>query len=102
MYAEWWVKQVAVPSDGGLADHAELLLNVDARRFVGDIEIPILILAPTKSRMAPLNRQDSQRELQEGVNVSKLVRVDGADHEIYVDRAEECQKALLEFLSTLR
>lgn len=36
---EWWIEQVAVPSGDGLADHAELLSNVDARRFVGDIKV---------------------------------------------------------------
>ena len=50
----------------------------------------------------PLDGQDSLRELQARANGSKLVPVDGAGHEIYVDRAKECQKALLEFLGALR
>lgn len=98
----WWIEQVAVPSGDGLADHAEFLSNVDARRFVGDIKVPMLILTPTKSGTASLDGQDSQRELQARVNDSKLVPVGGAGHEIYVDRAEECQGALLEFLGALR
>jgi pimeloyl-ACP methyl ester carboxylesterase len=101
-YLEWWIDQVAVPSGDGLADHAELLAKIDAREFVGDIRVPMLILAPTKSRMAPLDGQDSQRELQAKVKGSKLVTIDGAGHEIYVDRAEECQKACLEFLRDLK
>ena len=71
----WWIEQVAVPSGDGLADYVELLSNVDARRFVGDIKVPMLILAPTKSRIGPLDGQDSQRELQARVNGSKLVPV---------------------------
>jgi hypothetical protein len=70
-YVEWWIEKVAVPSGDGLADHAELLSNVNARRFVGDIRAPMMILAPTKSRMAPLDGQDSQRELQVRVNGSR-------------------------------
>ena len=75
VYVGWWIEQVAVPNGDGLADHAKLLSNVDARRFVGDIKVPMLILAPTKSGMAPLDGQDSQRGLQARVNGLKLVRV---------------------------
>jgi pimeloyl-ACP methyl ester carboxylesterase len=101
-YLEWWIDQVAVPGGDGLADYAGLLAKIDARKFVGDIKVPTLILAPTKSRMAPLDGQDSQRELQARVKGSKLVSIDGAGHEIYVDRADECQKAYLEFLGALK
>ena len=75
---------MAVPSGEGLADHAELLVKVDAREFVGDIKVPMLILAPTNSRMAPLDGQDSQRELQAKVKGSRIVPIDGVGHEIYV------------------
>ena len=68
----WWIERVGVPSGDGLVDHAEFLSNVDARRFVGDIKVSMLILTPT---MAPLDGQDSQRELQARVNGSKLVPV---------------------------
>lgn len=91
---------MAVPSGEGLADHAELLVRVDAREFVGDIKVPMSILAPTNSRMAPLDGQDSQRELQAKVKGSRIVPIDGVGHE--VDRAEECQKSYLEFLATLK
>jgi hypothetical protein len=57
------LSRVAVLGGDGLADHAELLSNVNARRYVEDIKIPMLILAPMKSGMAPLDGQDSQREL---------------------------------------
>ena len=81
-----------------MTDHAELLSNVDARGCVEDYQSTNV----EKSRMAPLDGQDSQRKLQVRVNGSKLVPVDGASYEIYVDRAEECQKALFEFLGTVR
>ena len=73
---------MAVPSGEGLADHAELLVKVDAREFVGDIKVPMLILAPTNSRMDPLDGQDSQRALQAKVKGSRIVPIDGAGHEI--------------------
>ena len=50
----------------------------------------MLILAPTKSSLATLDGENSQRELYEKVAGSKLEVVDGAGREIYVDCAEEC------------
>jgi hypothetical protein len=73
-----------------LTDDAELLSNVDARGCVEDYQSTNVDSGSEKSRMAPLAGQDSQRKLQTRVNGSKLVPVDGAGHEIYVDRAEEC------------
>jgi pimeloyl-ACP methyl ester carboxylesterase len=75
---------------------------VDAREFVADIKIPMLILTPTKSRMAPLDGKDSQREQQAKVKGSTLVAIDGAGHEIHVDGAAKCQKVCLKFLKALK
>ena len=61
----------------------------------------MLTLAPTKSGLAKLDGDAGQRELHSRVRMSKLVVVDGAGHEIYIDQAEVCQNALLSFLSCL-
>ncbi|KAM0805953.1 Alpha/Beta hydrolase protein [Usnea florida] len=100
-YLKWWKDQVAMCTGEGLAGHAELLSTMDARDYLGDIEIPMLILAPTKSSLANLDGANSQRELHEKVAGSKLEVVDGTGHEIYVDRAEECQEVYLKFLGGL-
>ena len=52
----------------------------------------MLTLAPTKSSLAKLDGE---------ISGSKLEVVDGAGHEIYVDRAEECQEVYLDFLGGL-
>ena len=101
-YLKWWIDQVALNSAEGLAGHAELLSSMDMRPLVSDIKVPMLILAPTKSSLARLEGEDSQKELQGRVAGSKLVAVDGVGHEIYVDRAEACQEAYLQFLANLR
>ena len=101
-YLQWWIEQVAVASGDGLADHAELLARMDTRELVKEIHVAMLVLAPTKSRMAPLDGKDSQKELQAKVKGSRLVAIDGAGHEIYVDRAEECQNQYLQFLAALK
>ncbi len=89
-------------SGEGLAQHAELLTKLDNRELVEEIEVPMLILAPRNSRMARLEGEDSQMELHERVKRSVLKAIDGKGHEIYVDEAEECQRAFLEFLGSLR
>ena len=101
-YVQWWKDQVAACSTEGLAGQAELLSKLDARTFVGDIKSPTLILAPSKSVLANLDGENSQRELQERIPGSKLVVVNGLGHEIYVDCPEECQRAYLEFLADLK
>ena len=94
---------MAICSGEGLAGHADLLSTTDARDYLKDIRVlvPILILAPSSSSLAPLEGIGSQRELHEKVAGSKHEVVHGAGHEIYVDCAEECQKAYLGFLSDL-
>lgn len=74
---------------------------MDARDYLKDIRVPMLILAPSSSSLAPLEGKDSQRELYEKVARSKLEVVHGTSHEIYIDCAEECKKAYLGFLSDL-
>jgi pimeloyl-ACP methyl ester carboxylesterase len=96
-YLEWWIDQVAVANGDGLSGHAKLLAKVDARKFVEDIRVPMSILAATKSGMAPARWTRCQRELQAKVKGSKLVPIDGAGHEIYVDRAEECKRRIWDF-----
>lgn len=98
-YVRWWIEQVAVADGKGLGDHAEMLSKIDARDFIGEIKAPMLILAPSKSKMVPMS---ASKELQSIVPGSKLVVVEGNGHEIYVDQAEQCQKAFLQFLEDVQ
>jgi pimeloyl-ACP methyl ester carboxylesterase len=97
-YVRWWIEQVAVADGKGLGDHAEMLTKVDAREYVGQIKAPMLILAPSNSKMVPM---DASKELQSKVPGSRLVVVDGKGHEIYVDQAEKCQKEFLDWMEEL-
>jgi len=97
-YADWWLDQVALSPGEGLASYAEFLETLDSRPSLKDIKVPTLLLAPTRSAATTV---DAQKEIQAQIAGSKLVVVDGKGHEIYVDSAEECQKALMEFLDGL-
>lgn len=101
-YVDWWIDQVSLPSGDALADHAELLEKVDARKFVERIEIPMLILAPRNSSLARLDGEDNQYDLHERVQGSQMVIIDGKGHEIYIDEPDRCQEAFIKFLGDLQ
>ena len=63
--------------------------------------MPILILASLKSTLAPLDGKNSLRELHVKVTGSKLEGIGRAEHEIYIDRAEDYQRAYLDFLGNV-
>jgi pimeloyl-ACP methyl ester carboxylesterase len=98
-YVKWWISQVAVSSGEGLAGYAEFLITLDSRPFLEKIKTPTLILAPAKSAATKL---EEQRMVGEKIKGSKLVVIHGEGHEIYVERPEDCQKAVLEFLTELK
>jgi pimeloyl-ACP methyl ester carboxylesterase len=98
-YSQWWLDQVALSSGEGLAGYAEFLSTLDTRPFLKEIKIPMLILAPARSRLTSVEDQASLRDQVEG---AKMVVIEGGGHEIYVDKPEECMEAFLEFLSGLK
>ena len=97
-YIAWWIDQVAVSSGEGLAGYAQFLSTLDARPFLKDINVPMLILAPANSAATKLAEQ---QELQKQVKDSRIEVINGRGHEIYVEMPEECQKAVFKFLESL-
>ncbi|KAK5232133.1 hypothetical protein LTR47_006662 [Exophiala xenobiotica] len=98
-YTSWWKDQVAVSSGEGLAKYAQFLSTLDSRPFLKDVRIPMLILAPANSAAT---RLEEQKSIKEAIPNAELVVINGKGHEIYVEMAEECQKAVLNFLHGLR
>ncbi len=97
-YISWWIDQVAVSSGEGLAGYAQFLSTLDARPFLKDIKVPMLILAPANSAATKLVEQ---QQLQKQVRSARIEVINGRGHEIYVEMSEECEKAVLEFLESL-
>lgn len=97
-YVKAWVDQVALSSGEGLAGYAELLCKLDARPCLTKIEVPMLILAPTNSALVTM---ESMENLAAQVPTSTLRPVESHGHEIYLDAAEACQQAVLDFLAGL-
>lgn len=97
-YIKWWISQVAVSTGEGLAGYAEFLSSLDSRPFLEQIKVPTLILAPAKSAATKLEEQGM---VQRKIQASKLVIIHGNGHEIYVEKSEDCQREVLEFLKNL-
>jgi pimeloyl-ACP methyl ester carboxylesterase len=97
-YLPWYLDQIAISDGEGLAQYAEFLSTLDARPFLSQIQVPMLILAPTESAAV---RVEDTRALVESVEACRLVLVEGGGHEIYTTRAERCQSVFMKFLGSL-
>jgi pimeloyl-ACP methyl ester carboxylesterase len=97
-YLPWYLDQIAISKGEGLAQYAEFLSILDARPFLRQIHVPMLVLTPTESVAV---RVDDQKALVEGIEGCRLALVDGGGHEIYVTRAETCQRLFLSFVSSV-
>jgi len=97
-YIQWWIHQVAISSGEGLAEYAQFLSHLDSRPYLGQITVPMLILAPANSVATKL---EEQMFIQRQVRGSSLDVIHSRGHEIYVEAPEECQNAVLEFLDGL-
>jgi pimeloyl-ACP methyl ester carboxylesterase len=97
-YRAWWLGQMALSTGEGLARYAAFLDKLDVRPLMKDVQCPTLVLAPTNSANTSLQDQEAFRDAIPG---ARLVPIRGKGHEIYVDKADDCLDAFLEFLSSL-
>ncbi|KAF2800803.1 alpha/beta-hydrolase [Melanomma pulvis-pyrius CBS 109.77] len=98
-YLPWYLDRISVSDGEGLAGYAEFLSTLDARPFLGDIRVPMLILAPSQSAATKL---EEQQWLAQKIPGARLEVIEGPGHEIYVTQAEKCQSAFLDFLEQLK
>jgi pimeloyl-ACP methyl ester carboxylesterase len=97
-YLPWYLSQIAISDGEGLAQYAEFLSKLDARLFLPQIQVPMLVLAPTESVAV---RVADQETLANSIGGCRVALVEGGGHEIYVTRPNRCQNLFLEFLSTV-
>lgn len=98
-YLPWYLDQISISNGEGLAQYAEFLSTLDARPFLKQIQVPMLVLAPTESVAVKI---EDQKALAESIGGCKLALVEGGGHEIYVTRADQCRRVFLDFLEGLR
>jgi pimeloyl-ACP methyl ester carboxylesterase len=97
-YLPWYLSQIAISDGEGLAQYAEFLSKLDARPFLPQIQVPMLVLAPTESVAV---RVADQETLANSIGGCRVALVEGGGHEIYITRPNRCQNLFLEFLSTV-
>ncbi len=93
---EWAIKQFGRASAASLAGYSTVISTTDISPLLPEVKVPALVLAPTRSAATSIEEQES---IAAALPQSELVQIDGAGHEIYIDRAEDCVAALRDFLA---
>ena len=94
----WVLKEWEKTQTHVLQGITKTLDGADTATLLPQVKVPTLVLAPANSPITPLTDQLSMRT---GIPNAQIAIVEGPGHEIYVDRAEECQQAFLRFLGSL-
>ena len=95
---EWTLNQFGNIPDRALEGYSRLVSQTDVAPLLKKIITPTLILAPTRSAATPMAQLLA---IQQALPGSQLVAIDGEAHEIYIDRASECMRALQDFLQSV-
>lgn len=91
----WSIKQFGRSSPASLAAYSKVISTTDITPLLPQVRVPALVLAPTRSAATSIIEQEC---IAASLWQSELLQIDGAGHEIYIDRAEECVSALRGFL----
>jgi pimeloyl-ACP methyl ester carboxylesterase len=75
------------------------VVGFDTSERLAEIKSPALVLAGTADRIIPV---ENSRTLAEGIPGAQLVEFEGAGHGFIVERAQETNSAVLEFLAGQR
>ena len=92
---EWAIKQFGRASAASLTGYCTVISTRTSRRCCPG-ESAGAELAPTRSAATSIEEQES---IAAALPQSELVQIDGAGHEIYIDRADDCVAALRDFLA---
>lgn len=95
----WVENEFAKTPTHALQGITRTLDGADTAPLLATLEVPTLILAPANSPITPLADQISMRT---AIPNARIAVIEGPGHEIYVDRAGECQTAFLDFLASLK
>lgn len=93
---EWAIRQFGRASPSALAEYSQIISTTDVAPLLPQIRVPSLVLAPTRSAATSMEAQQRIASLIPG---AVLVAIDGQGHEIYLDRHEDCIRALRQFVS---
>lgn len=98
-HTEWEREQWERCDPEALARLADATLTVDVERYVADVAVPTLILAPAAS---PLTSLRDQLFLRTTIPDAEIEVFEGRDHNIYLDEPRRCTERILGFLERLQ
>jgi pimeloyl-ACP methyl ester carboxylesterase len=75
----------------------EACRGFDVRDRLGEIRVPVLVIASKEDKVAP---PELSMELHEGIRGSRLVVVEGAGHMLPMERADEYNRVVAQFLES--
>ncbi|HXQ26714.1 MAG TPA: alpha/beta hydrolase [Candidatus Acidoferrales bacterium] len=96
---EWAIRQFGRARTASLVGYSKVISTTDITPLLPEVKVPVLLLAPTRSAATTVEEQES---IAAALLQSELVQIDGAGHEIYIDKAAECVSALRGFLEAFR
>ena len=95
---EWAIRQFGRASAASLAGYSTVISTTNITPLLPEVKMPTLILAPTRSAATSIDEEES---IAAALPQSEIVQIDGAGHEIYIDRSEKCVTAMRDFLAGL-
>jgi pimeloyl-ACP methyl ester carboxylesterase len=96
---EWAIHEFGRASAHSLAGYSTVISTTNITPLLPQVKVPTLVLAPTRSAATSIEEQES---IAASLPQSEIVQIDGAGHEIYIDRANDCVAALRGFLEELQ
>jgi pimeloyl-ACP methyl ester carboxylesterase len=96
---EWAIRQFGRARTESLVGYSRVISTTDITPLLTEVKVPVLLLAPTRSAATTIEEQES---IAAALLQAELVQIDGAGHEIYIDKAAECVAALRNFLAAFR
>jgi pimeloyl-ACP methyl ester carboxylesterase len=85
-----------MPTPDGAAGQMGALNVFNVKRRLGEIQCPVLVITGSDDRMMP---PENSKLLHEGIEGSELYMVDGAGHSFFFEKADEVNRALINFFN---
>ncbi|HEY1777882.1 MAG TPA: alpha/beta hydrolase [Solirubrobacteraceae bacterium] len=95
---EWAIEQFGRASTSALIEYSRIISTTDVATLLPQVGVPTLILAPARSAATSV---EDQRQIAALIPDAMLVPIDGQGHEIYIDRRDDCIRALQSFVSDI-
>jgi len=84
------------PTPEGAAGQMGALSVFNVKRRLGEIRCPVLVITGAEDRMMPA---ENSRLLAEGIEGAELYMVEEAGHNFFVEKPDEVNRVLIDFLS---